>query len=439
MGPAGPDPTSLGDILSAWMPRQRWFATKGLGSAPARVVASVGLAPGDDGRPTIHLVEVDGVHYQVPVTTYPVEQPHLGAALVGQDCGSWVYDGPHDPAFVQPWLSLMSGSSPGPSTPTFSLRGVAFPGPVTVPVDAASRVLSGEQSNTSVIVGQQVIVKLFRVVAAGENPDVLVQTALAAAGCERVAHPVGAVESTTIDPADGRATRAHLAYACEFLPDSHDAWRVEVAAVLAGQPFVEQAHGLGVATAQVHATLAEVLPRTPADPAAMAALADGLLARLDWACGQASVLQPYRAAASRVLEAVRHVSEAPDLQQVHGDYHLGQVLRSATRGWVLLDFEGEPLRPLAERTTPDLALRDVAGMLRSFDYAAGHVSIGTPDGDPAAFVAGYRDGGGRDPESDAVLLSALELDKALYEVVYEARNRPTWLSIPIAAVQRLLG
>ena len=451
-----PDATAEGELtglLATWMPRQRWYATKGTAAPQVRVIASVDLEPGSLGRPAIHLVEVEGVHYQVPVTRYADEQPQLAAALVAvTGSGHWVYDGPHDPAFVRPWLNLLRGQGPGPSTPSFSLRGVAFGGPVTVPADAPSRVLSGEQSNTSVIVGQRVIVKLFRVVAAGENPDVLVQTALAAAGCERVAHPVAALEATTIDPVDGRTDRAHLAYACEFLPDSQDAWRVAVQAVQAGRPFVTEARELGVATAQVHAALAEVMPRHPGDAAAMAALADALLARLDWACGQAAVLHPFRAAATRVLEAVRHVGEAPDLQQVHGDYHLGQVLHSAQRGWVLLDFEGEPLRPLAERTRPDLALRDVAGMLRSFDYAAGHVSIGTPDGDPAAaaargwaaaartaFVAGYRDGGGRDPDGDGVLLSALELDKALYEVVYEARNRPTWVPIPIAAVQRLLS
>jgi maltokinase len=450
------DPQALDQLLAAWMPHQRWFATKGLTTAQARTVAAVDLDPGSQGRPTIRLVEVDGVSYQVPLTGYRTEQPQLAAALVGvlpvEAGGCWVYDGPHDPAFVRPWLTVLAARAPGPATPALSLRGVTFAGPVRVPADALSRVLSGEQSNTSVIVGRQVIVKLFRVVAAGENPDVLVQTALAAAGCERVAYPVGAVEATAVDPVDGRTTRAHLAYACEFLPDSQDAWRAAVAAVQAGQPFVEQAHELGVATAQVHATLAQVMPRTTADPSAMAALADGLLARLDWACGQAEVLHPFRGAATRVLEAVRQVVDAPDLQQVHGDYHLGQVLHSATRGWVLLDFEGEPLRPLAERTTPDLALRDVAGMLRSFDYAAGHVSIARPDDDPAAaaarawaaaaraaFVEGYRDGGGRDPDGDTVLLSALELDKALYEVVYEARNRPTWVPIPIAAVQRLLG
>jgi predicted trehalose synthase len=150
---------------------------------------------------------------------------------------------------------------------------------------------------------------------------------------------------------------------------------------------------------------------------------------------------PQLASRSTAVEAVISAAEAaewPRLQRVHGDYHLGQVVAVPDRGWVLLDFEGEPLRPLAERSRPDLALRDIAGMLRSFDYAAGsweHAHPGQKARDWAAgaqhaFLEGYVAGSGRDPREDAALLIAFQLDKALYEVVYEARNRPTWLTIP---------
>jgi predicted trehalose synthase len=135
----------------------------------------------------------------------------------------------------------------------------------------------------------------------------------------------------------------------------------------------------------------------------------------------------------------------PALQRIHGDYHLGQVLNAPGRGWVLVDFEGEPLRPLAERNQLDLALRDVAGMLRSFDYVAGSWEQEHPGRSRAtwaaaartAFLEGYAASAGRDPRQDAILLNALELDKALYEVVYEARNRPTWLGIPTTAIARI--
>ena len=138
----------------------------------------------------------------------------------------------------------------------------------------------------------------------------------------------------------------------------------------------------------------------------------------------------------------------PALQRIHGDYHLGQVLHSPERGWVLLDFEGEPLRPMVERTQPDFALRDVAGMLRSFDYVAGSLRLDDPDRSADAvrawarearhaFVDGYAAASGG-LDSRHPLLAALELDKAVYEAIYEARNRPTWVAIPLSAVARLV-
>jgi maltokinase len=132
---------------------------------------------------------------------------------------------------------------------------------------------------------------------------------------------------------------------------------------------------------------------------------------------------------------------------VHGDFHLGQVIAVPGRGWVVLDFEGEPLRAMKERSAPDSPLRDVAGMLRSFDYVAGSYALSHPGQSVAAwasdarkaFLAGYDDGSGMQLLEHRTLLDAFEVDKALYEAVYEARNRPDWLSIPMDAIDRLLS
>ncbi|MFL6100837.1 MAG: 1,4-alpha-glucan branching protein, partial [Actinomycetales bacterium] len=314
------------------------------------------------------------------------------------------------------------------------------PGGVPVPVDGAARVLSGEQSNTSVIVEgtPPVIVKLFRTLYGGANPDVVVQSALAAAGSTRVPTPSGWVEGSWTRP-DGSAVSGHLAFASEFLVGTRDAWREATESLSAGEDFGPQAHTLGQATAEVHQTLAEHLATEVASPARRSELVHALRVRAAWACNQVDGLNGLDSQIKAIHDQLDELTDFPVLQRIHGDYHLGQVLDAPRRGWVLLDFEGEPLRPISERSDPDLALRDVAGMLRSFDYAAAQ----SGDGEAWAarcrskFCLGYADVSGRDPREHTALLAALELDKALYEVVYEARNRPDWIEVPLRAVARL--
>jgi maltokinase len=480
-------------LLASWLPRQRWFAggPGGVSLVPAgRIVLPVtgDAAQNGDGNGAghgefeivVHLISAlpagsvsdpaaakssgpaSSATYQVPLTYRREPVPELAHALVGELGGPgdvrYVYDAPHDPAFVREWTRLVATGGEVMSldgTPRSRVRGVRRPGEPAPEPDRAAHVLSGEQSNTSIIVGDDggdpIMIKIIRVLQPGRNPDVVVPGALASAGCERVPRLVGWVEGEWVQPG-GAPAWGHLSAVAEFIAGSRDGWRLACAAVENGQTFERLAADLGATTASVHAALAKALPTRPTTPDTLAALATHLRARLAWALAAAPALAGYENAAAAVIDEIAHLDAAPDLQIVHGDLHLGQALHSEERGWVLLDFEGEPLRPLAERGDPDLALRDVAGMLRSFDYSARHSVLGLPDDDPRALAASawaaqcrdaYLDGyaleAGRDPRSERVLLRALELDKALYETVYENRHRPGWVEVPLRAVGRLLA
>jgi trehalose synthase-fused probable maltokinase len=449
--------------LAAWMPRQRWYAAKGrlpslrLVSWWDMAIDSDDLGESDGGvRVRTFLVADEGalpaVLYQIPVVERATETVRADPLhTIGSPTpGTTFIDGPHDPAYAQALLRLIGrgGTARGPQT-TAMARTVAAD---SVPALATARVVSGEQSNTSLIyegVGTPVICKVYRQLHAGLNPDIELQVALARAGSTHVPRPVGSIEGTWPDLATAHGSvRGSLAFAQEYLPGVEDAWRVALLAAARGEDFRRQAGALGAATADVHVALTRCFPTrnpTAADRDAAAATWER---RFAIAIAEVPEIAAQRDAAAAVYRRALEVAWPP-LQRIHGDYHLGQVLHSPDRGWLLVDFEGEPLRPMAERTQPDFALRDVAGMLRSFDYVAGSLRLDDPDRSAdavrawaldarAAFVEGYAgaSGSGLDPRHP--LLAALELDKAVYEAIYEARNRPTWVAIPLRAIARLV-
>jgi len=196
--------------------------------------------------------------------------------------------------------------------------------------------------------------------------------------------------------------------------------------------------------------LAQALPSRLADETENAATAKQMHERLDAAVAVVPELAPYADELRAAYDAVAALPAGVPVQRIHGDFHLGQALR-VEDGWKIIDFEGDPARPLSERTALMSQLRDVAGMLRSFDYAAQHLLAEQPSSQGLAYRAnewaernrdafcdGYARACGRDPREDTVLLRAMELDKAVYEVVYEARNRPSWLPIPLGSIERLV-
>ena len=447
--------TTLHEHLLRWVPRQRWYANKS-GPSALTEIGRCALPSGDPAAAvSIHLLlDTGGVLFQVPITTRHTALPAADAALVGVSGPDFYYDAPHDPAFAAALVALMfeQAAADDPAGGC-TVRGTAL---TRLPARrlVGSRVLRGEQSNTSIVLdlvddtgasGIPVICKLFRVLHAGENPDVAVQCALSAAGSRYVPTPVGHLTGHWRG-ADG-PVQGHVAFAQEFLPDVQDAWRVALAAAEAGEDFTGRAHALGTATASVHRDLARAFPTEAATPALVSGLIDGMLRRYRTACGEVPALAEFAAAVETIFQDARS-PQWPPLQRIHGDFHLGQVLDAPGRGWMLIDFEGEPLRPMEERARPDAALRDVAGMLRSLSYVAGTVALSGHD--PAAaeawaaaarrsFLGGYAAASGEDLERQHRILDALELDKAIYEVRYEARNRPSWLPIPLTAVRRLVG
>jgi maltokinase len=421
------------ESISEWISEQRWYGGKG--HVPQLRELSRQTLPSDDNGVAIHLLllmDDEGALptlYQVPVVERQELQPADRAFLIGQtDDGTYLFDGPHDETFTRALLTAIAPELAATANVT------------------GSSVLSAEQSNTSVIYSidgePSVICKVFRALHNGDNPDVTLQSALSAAGSTAVPRFVGQLGSEWDDVGqpDGRA-RGHLAFAQEFLSSAEDGWKVALRYAGAGDDFTALARELGTATAGVHATLAEVLPTEEATADHVGAMIAAFDRRLGIATREVPALLEYTDRI-RAIYAEAQSGDWPRLQRIHGDFHLGQALLVPDRGWVFVDFEGEPMRPMNERDRPDVAVRDVAGMLRSFDYAAG-----STDGWPAewaaacreAFLEAYCDASGFDLESHQALVDAFELDKAVYEAIYESRNRPDWLGIPLRGIENLVA
>lgn len=411
------------------MARQRWYSGKG-GVPHLRAVGEIPLESTDDDAHIRILLLADDADprrcvYQVPVVERRKVPDGSEAHLIGAHAGRAVFDAPYDPVFAAALLGAIRGDAA--STDAERVTG--------------SSVMAGEQSNTSIVASTEsagdVIVKVLRVVHHGQNPEAELQTVLGSTSA--VPQFVGSLDAEWRDAADLVGT-GHLAIAQEFLRGAEDGWLIARRAVDAGDDFSRSAFELGRATAVLHATLAIALPTESPQPATVAAMTALWTARLEAAIRDVPDLTEHRDAIQTIY-AASAFTDWPVLQRIHGDLHLGQVLRvpGSIERWVFIDFEGEPLRAIEERTRPEPPLRDLAGMLRSFDYAA--ASSPHPDADAwarrcgDAYLAGYGDGDGI--VGDHALLTSFELDKAVYEATYEARNRPSWLPIPLRAIERL--
>jgi trehalose synthase-fused probable maltokinase len=316
-----------------------------------------------------------------------------------------------------------------------------------------ARQITAEQSNTSVVFDEELILKVFRRLEAGINPELELLRFLTERGFENIAQLGGWYAYT------GRPMDATLGILQRFVPNGQDGWELALG-TLSEEPFLASLNRLGSVTGTMHTLLGSdasdpsFAPEEPSSESLglLTATIDDEIEAIFVELPETEDVEPIRGRGEEVRERLRLLTQLGGIGRVirhHGDFHLGQTLW-ASDDWVILDFEGEPARSLPERRRKRSPLRDVAGMLRSFAYVASAAPIlrgVDPPGDwearaRAEFLAGYRET--IDPTlvpsgpSMDKLLAVFELEKAVYELRYELNNRPDWVRIPVAGILRML-
>ena len=424
------DDTSLIEFVTS----QRWYGSKTRDVGGATVVDRAQLR--DDLE--LQLVEIrfeTGTHETYQLLT---------------DRGG--FDALPDDAHARALLELMESGE----TVQADEGQVEFASLGNVRTPQGSRLIEGEQSNSSVVFDDALILKVFRRVEAGINPELELLRFLTQAGFPNIAELAGWYAYV------GPQMEATLGIMQRFVAKGEDGWERALNAIVAGdEAFLDTLRGLGEVTGRMHSALGS----DPSDPSFCPEQTSteslGLLtATVDEEIERVFVslpedvpdLDPIRGRGEEVRERLRlltNVGGTGRVIRVHGDFHLGQTLWDG-HDWVILDFEGEPARSLPERRRKRSPLRDVAGMLRSFAYAASAAEVLRGDAPPPdweerareQFLEGYREtvepslvpsGASMDK-----LLRVFELEKAVYELRYELNNRPEWVRIPVAGIMRML-
>ena len=491
------------DDWRRFLAEQRWYTAKAARPSDIRVAHAIPI-PWGDGAFAIAIVDVqldDRVErYQIAVALRDLLPndlpPRATIRRSSVDAPGVVYDAVFDADF-----RVGLGDALAKGATTHDGRGAAWTveptaGAANLAPFTGSSVAAGEQSNTSLIFGDSVILKLFRTLKPGIQPDVEITEFLTTHTSFANTPPLLAI--VTLEESES-GERATAGMAQRFLPGAVDAWRYALEssrAHFAAPPerdlpnaFAADARRLGAITRAMHEALASAVDHDP-DVAAFvpdAATPDDAerwaerarrsvrdaLSLLAAALGRRDFPTEHAAQAHALVQRRDHylgwIDELLDelgddlgmIARVHGDYHLGQVLRTQAGDFMVIDFEGEPSRPLDERREKTSPLRDVAGMLRSFAYAA--ATLATTAGASldvrtrelraarwerdvrAAYLAGYLESADDDdsaiiPESEEhvrQLLTLFETEKAFYELGYELNNRPSWAWIPMRGIAKL--
>ena len=448
------------DALAEWATAQRWFSSKLRDVREFNVLDLVVLATAD---PVVAIVIAEarfgtGTHdlYQLPIAVRERSSGWDQGVICHSD-DHVLYDALVDEA-ADAVIAGHLATSTAIDRPGGCVRFHWEPGAVA-PVDArAAHPMGAEQSNTSVVIDERLVLKVFRRIQPGINPELEMLRFLAAHDFPNIAAMVGwyAYSGELID--------ATLGVMQPYIHGARDGWDLALEALAAGDGgFLERLGDLGSVTGRMHAALAsdagdpDFAPEEPTDEmlSLLSATLDEQIERVfDDLPSDVPAIAPIAERGEEVrdhLRSLAHVGIGGRLIRIHGDYHLGQTVRAGGGDWVVLDFEGEPGRPLVERRRKRSPLRDVAGMLRSFSYAASAVELlngsRAPDGweeeARERFLGGYM------AEIDlsilpaganavAKLLATFELERAIYELRYELNNRPDWVGIPVACITRLL-
>jgi predicted trehalose synthase len=445
------------DELRGWVEQQRWYASKSRHVTHADLVeaATLGSEPPLLVLALLQTGFATGTHelYQLPLGLRQADSG--GPEPITQVDGWIVYDALADPDLGRVLLRWINETGALETEDgAFSFHRVN--GKLDLPEDAPLRPMGVEQSNSSLVFNDELVVKLFRKLEPGLNPELEMLRFLTAHGFPNIAPLYGWAEY------EGRSLSATLAVVQRFFPDGQGGWELALDELETDpEAFLVRLATLGQVTADMHTTLGSdatdpsFAPEEPSPESLslLTATVDEDIERIFARLPDDPALAPIAGTGQDVQERLAMLAQVGSggrIIRTHGDYHLGQTLLTP-RGWVILDFEGEPARSLPERRQKRSPLRDVAGMLRSFAYVASASQIQRGVAAPESWEERARETFLDNylthiepsllPHGEPTirnLLAVFELEKAVYELRYELDNRPDWVSIPVAGIRRLL-